>query len=173
MVLPASGSCSYVSSRRPFCWLTQSWDSGANHRLGPPCYTQSPRASEYCCSQVYGRRSREHSLLLPHSGVVSRSKQNGRTARSWEFWVSRSRCLGPALGRSTLVSSAGSASRFQVGRNLIRRANECVATLIRDTRKLKAGSFPPEIVGNLRRPGLSALGKCAPDCVSIRGALQT
>jgi hypothetical protein len=41
------------------------------------------------------------------------------------------------------------------------------------TRKLKAGHRAPEIVGYLRRPGLSAQGKCAQDCVSIRGGLQT
>ena len=42
-----------------------------------------------------------------------------------------------------------------------------------DTRKLKAGPFPPEIVGNHRHPGLYALGDCAPDCVPIRAGLQT
>ena len=50
--------------------------------------------------------------------------------------------------------------------NPTRPPNECVPRPL-------GGPPLPYIVGNLRRPGLSVQGKCAPDCVSVRGRLQT
>ena len=89
--------------------------SGVGLRADQPYCTCSRPPSEYFCSQVYGRLSRECLWRSLHCGTLRRNLEIRGLVSCWELSVLPWHCWVLALGRSMPTSLDGNASAFQIG----------------------------------------------------------